>query len=202
MASNTATAAVSRPYAEALMSLAQSNNVADKFDSDVRSLLNLLKESQPLQNFFANPFIDAEDKKGVISKILSDDTNPIFRNFLMLLVDRRRITLVEDIGQEYLAKLRELNQTVLAEVISAVPLTDEQQQTIKEKVKAMTDAREVELDSKINSDIIGGVIIKVGSQVVDSSLRGSVTPLIFELERVNRFWILDFGFWIENHISC
>jgi F-type H+-transporting ATPase subunit delta len=181
MSSNTATAAVSRPYAEALMSIAQSNNVADKFDSDVRSLLNLLKESQPLQNFFANPFISGEDKKGVIGKILSDDTNPIFRNFLMLLVDRRRITLVEDIGQEYLAKLRELNQTVLAEVISAVPLTDEQQQTIKEKVKSMTDAREVELDSKIDSDIIGGVIIKVGSQVVDSSLRGQLRRLSLSL---------------------
>ena len=182
MASNTATAAVSRPYAEALMSIAQSNNVADKFDSDVRSLLNLIKESQPLQNFFANPFISGEDKKGVISKILSDDTNPIFRNFLMLLVDRRRITLVEDIAQEYLAKLRELNQTVLAEVISAVPLTDEQQQTIKEKVKSMTDAREVELDSTIDSDIIGGVIIKVGSQVVDSSLRGQLRRLSLSLK--------------------
>ncbi|MGB6295827.1 MAG: ATP synthase F1 subunit delta [Rivularia sp. (in: cyanobacteria)] len=183
MASNTAaTAAISRPYAEALMSIAQSNNVADKFDSDVRSLLNLIKESQPLQNFFANPFVDGEDKKGVISKILSDDTNPIFRNFLMLLVDRRRITLVQDIGQEYLAKLRELNQTVLAEVISAVPLTDEQQQTIKEKVKSMTDAREVELDSTIDSDIIGGVIIKVGSQVVDSSLRGQLRRLSLSLK--------------------
>ena len=182
MASNTTTAAISRPYAEALMSIAQSNNVADKFDSDVRSLLNLIKESQPLQNFFANPFISGEDKKGVISKILSDDTNPIFRNFLMLLVDRRRITLVEDIAQEYLAKLRELNQTVLAEVISAVPLTDEQQQTIKEKVKSMTDAREVELDSTIDSDIIGGVIIKVGSQVVDSSLRGQLRRLSLSLK--------------------
>lgn len=181
MANNTATAAVSRPYAEALMSLAKSNNVADKFDSDVRSLLNLLKESESLQKFFANPFIDAEDKKGVISKILSDDTNPMFRNFLMLLVDRRRIILLEDIAQEYLAKLRELNQTVLAEVISAVPLTDEQKQTIKEKVKAMTDAREVELDSKINSDIIGGVIIKVGSQVIDSSLRGQLRRLSLSL---------------------
>ena len=183
MASNTATAAVSRPYAEALMSIAQSNNIADKFDSDVRSLLNLIKESQPLQNFFANPFISGEDKKGVISKILSDDTNPIFRNFLMLLVDRLRITLVEDIAQEYLAKLRELNQTVLAEVISAVPLTDEQKQTIKEKVKSIQpNAREVELDSKIDSDIIGGVIIKVGSQVIDSSLKGQLRRLSLSLK--------------------
>ncbi len=184
MASNTATAAVSRPYAEALMSLAQSNNVADKFDSDVRSLLNLLKESEPLQKFFANPFIDGEDKKGVISKILSDDTNPMFRNFLMLLVDRRRIILLEDIAQEYLTQLRELNQIVLAEVISAVPLTDEQKQTIKEKVKSIEpNAREVELDSKIDSDIIGGVIIKVGSQVVDSSLRGQLRRLTLNLNK-------------------
>ncbi|MEO0684078.1 MAG: ATP synthase F1 subunit delta [Cyanobacteria bacterium J06649_11] len=181
MKNNVATAEISRPYAEALMSLAQSKNVEDKFDSDVRSLLNLLKESEPLQNFFANPFINGEDKKGVISKILNDDTNPIFRNFLMLLVDRRRITLVEGIAEEYLAKLRELNQTVLAEVTSAVPLTDEQKQTIKEKVKSMTDAREVELESTIDSDIIGGVIIKVGSQVVDSSLRGQLRRLSLNL---------------------
>ncbi|MCJ8283588.1 MAG: F0F1 ATP synthase subunit delta, partial [Rivularia sp. ALOHA_DT_140] len=62
MKNNVATAEISRPYAEALMSLAQSKNVEDKFDSDVRSLLNLLKESEPLQNFFANPFINGEDK--------------------------------------------------------------------------------------------------------------------------------------------
>ncbi|NJM20339.1 MAG: F0F1 ATP synthase subunit delta [Richelia sp. RM2_1_2] len=182
MKNNIANAEISRPYAEALMSVAQSNNVADKFDSDVRSLLNLLQESEALRTFFANPFITAEDKKGVISKILSDDTNPIFRNFLMLLVDRRRIILLEAIAQEYLALLRQLNQIVLASVISAVPLTDEQKQTIKEKVKSIEpNAREVELDSKIDSDIIGGVIIKVGSQVVDSSLRGQLRRLTLSL---------------------
>ncbi|MBE9211404.1 F0F1 ATP synthase subunit delta [Plectonema cf. radiosum LEGE 06105] len=182
MKSNIANAEISRPYAEALMSVAQSNNVADKFDSDVRSLLNLLQESEALRTFFANPFITAEDKKGVISKILSGDTNPIFRNFLMLLVDRRRIILLEAIAQEYLALLRQLNQIVLASVISAVPLTDEQKQTIKEKVKSIEpNAREVELDSKIDSDIIGGVIIKVGSQVVDSSLRGQLRRLTLSL---------------------
>ena len=181
MTSNIATAGISRPYAEALMSVAQSNNVEDKFDSDIRSLLSLLEESEALRNFFANPFISTEDKKGVVNKILSPDTNPMFRNFLMLLVDRRRIILVEGIAQEYLALLRQLNQIVLAEVISAVPLTDDHQQTIKEKVKSMTNAQEVELNSKIDSDIIGGVIIKVGSQVVDSSLRGQLRRLSLRL---------------------
>ena len=181
MKNNVATAEISRPYAQALMSVAQSNSIENKFEPDIRGLLDLLENSEPLQNFFANPFIDADDKKGVISKILRDDTNAMFRNFLMLLVDRRRIVLLEGIAQEYLALLREENQTALAEVISAVPLSEEQQQKIKEKVKSMTNAREVELSSKIDSDIIGGVIIKVGSQVIDSSLRGQLRRLTLSL---------------------
>ena len=100
----------------------------------------------------------------------------------MLLVDRGRIILLEGVCQQYLSMLREMNQTVLAEVTSAVPLTDEQQQSIKDKVKGMTNAREVELETSINSEIIGGVIIKVGSQVIDASLRGQLRRLSLALK--------------------
>jgi F-type H+-transporting ATPase subunit delta len=67
-----------------------------------------------------------------------------------------------------------LNQAVLAEVASAVELTDAQKQSVREKVIAMTSANQVELNTKIDPDLIGGVIIKVGSQVVDASLRGQL----------------------------
>jgi F-type H+-transporting ATPase subunit delta len=59
-------------------------------------------------------------------------------------------------------------------VASAVELTDEQKQSVREKVIAMTSANQVELNTKIDPDLIGGVIIKVGSQVVDASLRGQL----------------------------
>ncbi len=64
---------------------------------------------------------------------------------------------------------------------SAVPLSESQQETIKEKVIAMTGAHQVELSAKIDSDIIGGVIIKVGSQVIDASLRGQLRRLSLRL---------------------
>ncbi len=98
-------------------------------------------------------------------------------NFLKLLVDKGRILFLEGIGKQYLAKLRELNQTVLAEVTSAVPLSDAQQQTVREKVQAMTSASQVEIETKIDADLIGGVVIKVGSQVIDASLRGQLRRL-------------------------
>jgi F-type H+-transporting ATPase subunit delta len=112
---------------------------------------------------------------------LNDDTNASFRNFLLLLVDRKRIYMLDAICQQYLALLRELNQTVLAEVISAVPLSSEQEQAVKERVITMTNAREVELSQKVDPSLIGGVIIKVGSQVIDASLRGQLRRLSLRL---------------------
>ncbi len=172
---------VAQPYAQALMSVAQGNNITEELGTDVRSLLGLLSENDELSTFLGNPFITAEDKKAVINRVLGDGANPYLRNFLMLLVDRRRIVLLADICQEYLALLRQLTQTALAEVTSAVPLTEAQQQSVKEKVKAMTNAANVELETKIDSDIIGGVIIKVGSQVIDASLRGQLRRLSLSL---------------------
>lgn len=181
MKSNIATAEVAQPYAAALMSVAQSKNLTEQFGEDVRSLLNLLSESEQLRNFLDNPFTQPESKKAVINQILGEGANPNLHNFLMLLVDRRRISFLELICQQYLALLRQVNQTVLAEVISAVPLSEAQQQSVKEKVIALTNARSVELNTKIDRELIGGVIIKVGSQVIDASLRGQLRRLSLRL---------------------
>lgn len=168
---------VLQPYASALMSLAKSNNLSEQFGNDIRSLLSLLESSQELRQFLANPLIKPDAKKAVIQQIAGEEMNPLMRNFLRLLVDKGRILFLEGIGQQYLTKLRELNQTVLAEVTSAVPLSDAQQQTVREKVQAMTGARQVEIETKIDADLIGGVVIKVGSQVIDASLRGQLRRL-------------------------
>lgn len=165
------------PYAEALMSLAQSSDLVDRFGEDVAGLLNLLKESPELQEFLYNPVVKGEDKKAVLQRIVGDQLHPYMKNFLNLLVDRRRILFVEGIAKQYQSLLRQLKQTVLAEVTSAVELTEAQQQAVREKVMAMTGAHQVDLETKIDSDLIGGVVIKVGSQVIDASLRGQLRRL-------------------------
>jgi F-type H+-transporting ATPase subunit delta len=88
---------------------------------------------------------------------------------------------VEPIFQQYLVLLRQLKQIALAEVISAVRLTEAQQQAVKDRVIALTNAREVELDTKIDRELIGGVIIRVGSQVIDASLRGQLRRISLRL---------------------
>ena len=175
------TSEVLEPYAEALMSLAQSQNLVEQFGDNVAALLSLLLSSEELQQFLGNPIFDAEKKKAVLRQLVGDQVHPYMMNFLLILVDRRRILFLEGICKKFQEQLRKLNQTVLAEVTSAVPLSESQQQTVREKVLAMTSAREVELDNKLDPDLIGGVIIKVGSQVIDASLRGQLRRIGIQL---------------------
>lgn len=174
-------AEVVEPYAEAIMSLARSHDLTDRFGEDMRSLVNLLENSPELREFLASPLTPPDAKKAVLRQIIGEESHPYLVNFLNLLVERRRIPFLEGIAKQYLTLLRELNQTILAEVTSAIALHEGQEQAIREKVIGMTGAHQVELNVKIDPDLIGGVIIKVGSQVIDASLRGQLRRISLRL---------------------
>ncbi|MBE9197117.1 F0F1 ATP synthase subunit delta [Synechocystis sp. LEGE 06083] len=165
---------IAEPYAQALMGLAQQQNLTEAFGEDLRSILALLKESPDLAAALSSPVVKDEDKKSVLRSVMGEGGNGYLINFLMLLVDKRRIIFLEAICEQYLVLLRQFTNTVLAEVTSALKLTDAQKDQVKEKVKQLTGAQSVELVTKIDGDILGGIVIKVGSQVFDSSLRGQL----------------------------
>lgn len=173
MKQSSVSAAIVEPYAEALMAVARDNNLTEQIGNDMSGLLELLNTSTEFRELLTNPFISADAKKGVINQVASDCQDYVKR-FLMLLVDRRRIFLLEGIAQHYLTLLRKLNNTVLAEVKSTVELSDSQRETVIQKVKDMTGAAQVELQTQLDPELIGGVVIKIGSQVLDASIRGQL----------------------------
>ena len=165
------------PYAEALMSLAQSQNLTDEFGSNCTDLLGMLDGSPELGQILSNPIVKIADKKVILGKVVGETIHPFMANFLMILVERRRIGNLKAICEQYQAALRKLKGIVLAEVTSAVALTDAQTQSIRERVQGITSASSVEILNKVDPDIVGGVIIKFGSQVIDSSLRSEIRRL-------------------------
>ncbi len=171
---NAVTAEVVEPYAEALMSLAKEKNLTDAIGNDIRSLRELFEQSPELRIFLASPLVGAEDNKEVIKKIASEQINPFLLNFLLLLVDRQRINVVEGVFNKYLESLRKLNNIVLAEVTSAIRLYEGEAEKLVEKIKVLTGADGVEMETKVDDGIIGGVVIKVGSQVYDASIKGQL----------------------------
>jgi F-type H+-transporting ATPase subunit delta len=125
--------------------------------------------------------VNSEAKKAVLKQIAEGKVSPFLLNFLMLLVDRNRIIFLAGILQQYQVLLRELNQTVLADVIAATDLTDAQKEAIKTRVANLTSARSVELSVQLDPTLIGGLVIKVGSQVIDASLRGQLRRIGMQL---------------------
>ena len=176
---NAVTAEIVEPYAEALMSLAKEKNITDAIGDNIRSLKALFEESEDLRTLLASPLVNAEDKKEVIKKIAGGQIDSFLLNFLLLLVDRQRINVAEAIFDKYLENLRKLNNVVLAEVTSAVKLYEGEADKLVDKIKKLTGADGVEIVTNIDTDIIGGVVIKVGSQIYDASIRG-------QLRRISR----------------
>lgn len=172
---------IAEPYAQALMAVARDGDLLDSISADVNSLLTALSESEDLRACLLSPAIKPDQKKAVLQQIAGDQLHPYTKNFLMLLVDRGRILFLDQICKQFQELVRQLNQTVLAEVISTTPLSDAQQDAIRQKVLGMTQARQVELNVKIDPDIIGGVIIKVGSQILDGSIRGQLRRIGVQL---------------------
>jgi F-type H+-transporting ATPase subunit delta len=165
------------PYAEALMSLAQSQNLTDEFGNNCADLLGMLDGSPELGQILSNPIVKVADKKIILGKVVGETIHPFMKNFLMILVERRRIGNLQAICHQYQAALRKLKGIILAEVTSAVALTDAQTQSIRDRVQGITSANSVEIVSKVDPDIIGGTIVKFGSQVIDSSLRAEIRRL-------------------------
>ncbi len=183
MKGSAAMAEVVEPYAEALMSLAQAHDLADRFGQDAAGVLSTLEASPELSAFLGSPIHAGAQKKAVLNQIFGNEVHSYVMNFLMLLVDRQRIPFLSGICKRYRELLRTLKQIALAEVTSAVELNDEQRQSVVNRVKAMMNVEAVELETRVDPELIGGVVIKVGSQVVDASLRGQLRRLAVDLSR-------------------
>lgn len=181
MSTRTMALAIADPYAQALMALGKDQGLVDRFGEDAQTVLEALSGSEDLQQFLANPLIEGEAKKSVLQRIAVDNVHPLFLNFLKLLVDKGRIILLESVLKQYQELLRQLKKTVLAEVTAATELSDDQKARIREKVTAMTGAEQVDLEVSLDPDLLGGVIIQVGSQIVDASLRGQLRRLGMQL---------------------
>jgi F-type H+-transporting ATPase subunit delta len=174
MKNSFATAEIIEPYAEALKDLAIAEGLVDRVGEELAAVLKTVEDNSDLKAFLDSPTHSAQQKQDVVRRIFEREVHPSVFNFLMLLIDRKRINFFPAIVSHYQTLLRAMKQIVLADVTVAINLTDHQERSVVEQVRSMTEARYVELKVHLDPEILGGVIIKVGSQVFDASLRGQL----------------------------
>ncbi len=176
---------ITTPYAEAFLQVAENGKEVDKVISQAKSILELWAESSELSQAMASPVLEVEAKKAAIEKIFAKKITPSFLNFLKLLADRQRIGYLDSVLNRLLELYREQRNIALATVTSAVELDEDQQKEILKKIQSIAGTDNLELKLKVDSDLIGGFVVNVGSKVIDASLSGQVRRLALELAKVS-----------------
>jgi F-type H+-transporting ATPase subunit delta len=158
-------------YASALFELANESSNVEGIENDLVNFQALLDESRDLVRLVRSPVIAADDQAKALAAILDKASiGGLTANFLKLVTANRRLFVIQDMIKVYRSLAAKARGEITAEVTSAFGLNDNQIAALKETLKASV-GKDVTLQSRVDPSILGGLIVKVGSRMIDSSLK-------------------------------
>ena len=158
-------------YALALFELAREQDALDAVAGDLRNLKALYDESADLRRLVRSPALTREEQgRGIDAIADKAGFSKLARQFLGLLAHKRRLFALPEVIEAFEVMLSRHRGEVSAEVISAVPLSEEQIGKIREQLSD-TVGRSVSLATSVNAALLGGIVVRVGSRMIDASLR-------------------------------
>ena len=168
---------VAEPYAEAFLDLAKSTNSLKETTNDINIVSQFLANSSDLKKFLGNPLVTKDAKKNVVKDILGEQISESTLKFILLLVNRGRIEVLEQVAQKFLELSYKQESIEIAKITSSIQLSASQQKEIAEKLKTITGAKQIKLALKVDPELIGGFTIEVGSKMIDTSIRGQLKEI-------------------------
>lgn len=167
---------VSERYAQALLELVSDNLSKENILKELLDITESVIGSGDLNKVMTSPVISDDEKKNVISKLFENTTNKVILNFLKLLIDKNRFSMLESITKEYKNEINRLNNLLSINVTSAIDLTEDEKSAIKDKLSNILN-KNIELEWATNPDIIAGLVFEVGDNIIDNSLRHKLQDL-------------------------
>ena len=183
-AQNSVLTQIARPYASALFDLAQGENQLAQVETGLSDISRLIGESDDFSRYLRSPVISGDVKASTLEAILKTaKVNPLVGNFLRLVARNGRLFALDTI----IAVFRELAAAArgeaTADVTSAAPLSDAQAKALAETLKAKL-GKTVTLNQFVDASLIGGLQVKVGSQMIDSSLKTKLAAMKIAMKEV------------------
>lgn len=167
---------LAKNYANAFFKIAQQFNCAEKFYSELKSVVEVLKNSPDLKTYMNNPLISVNDKKDVVYKVFGKDFDIQIINLLNLLVDNKRFDIVEAVMVSYSQLYEENAGVIKIDVFSVIDLNEETKSRLVEKLERKLN-KKVYANYMKDENILGGLVIKIGDKVIDLSLSSKITNM-------------------------
>lgn len=176
---------VAGTYGDALFELAVEENLTDSLTEEILMVQTVLKENSDLEKILNHPEIPKQKKLQVIDDVFKGRISDALTGFLRIVVTKGRYKNLPDIFAYFIARVKEYKKIGVAEVISAVPLNETQKKKIENRLLETTRYETMEIDYKVDESKIGGLMIRIGDRVVDSTLRSRLDRLTGGLMKIS-----------------
>jgi F-type H+-transporting ATPase subunit delta len=172
---------IAQVYARSLFAVAKEQGKIDEIRDQLGQVADALTENQSLQVFFFSPYFSTAEKRDGLGKAV-EGAEEILVNFLGLLIENHRMPVLFRIRRAYDALWEEENRLLPVSVTSAIELDKGTVQQIGDRIAEQT-GRKVELSAAVEPEILGGIVVRVGNQVLDASVRNRLEQLRKQVAR-------------------
>jgi F-type H+-transporting ATPase subunit delta len=166
---------IARVYADALFEAAQDKGDLDRVHEELGEFADALSENREMQQFLFSPYFSTEEKKRGLAKAVAG-ASPEVGNFLELLVEKHRMPVIFRIRSRIDELWAIANRRLEVTLTSAVELDESVAERVRKEIERQTE-REIDLQTSVDPDVLGGLVLQVGNMVVDASLRSKLERL-------------------------
>lgn len=175
---------VSKTYGDALFELALEKNSVDALYEEAGAVQKVFLEHSDLVKLLNHPKIDKEDKIHVVENVFKGRISEDLTGFLTIVVRKDRHNDIFKILEYFISRVKEYKKIGVAYVTTAVEMTDAQKKDVEKKLLDTTSYEKFEMNYSVNPELLGGIIIRIGDRVVDSSVKSKIDALSKELMKI------------------
>ena len=175
---------VSKVYVDALFELALEKQSVTALYEEAEALRKIFRDNGELMQLLTHPKISKEEKEAAVKAIFDGRVSDDMAGFLVLVVDKGRADELDAVLGYFLSVVKEYKKIGVVDVASAVELTDAQKEKLCEKLLATTDYATREVNYRVDAALIGGLVVRIGDRVVDSSIRTKLSQMEKQLQRI------------------
>lgn len=176
---------VSATYGEALFELAVEQNKVDTYFDEARIALETFSSNEDLMKVLNHPKIVKEDKMKLMEDCYSSFLSKEFTGFLVLIVQKDRYREIPEIINHFIGLVKEYKKIGIAYVTAPMELSDNLKEKITDRLLATTSYKSFEMHYSVDQSLIGGLVIRIGDKVVDSSIRTKLSEMSRDLYKLN-----------------
>lgn len=175
---------VSKVYGDALFELALEKQSVDTLYEEAEGIRGVLARNADLMRLLMHPKISKEEKNAAVKAIFGGRVSDDMTGFLVLIVDKGRADELDAVLGYFLSVVKEYKKIGVVDVASAVELTAAQKDKLCAKLLATTDYTSLEMHYRVDVALIGGLVVRIGDRVVDSSIRTKLSQMEKQLQKI------------------